>query len=128
MKFLLSIAVLAALTVGCSSDDKNDPSTGPGANHAPQIVSVTASPNNVRTGSGMYAEVTRLNCIATDSEDDSLRFNWSCTFGRFDDPVTAQSPNWRADGYIQIDTVFAKVIVSDGRSIDTDSVAIRVTR
>jgi len=119
MKYVWIVFVVVLVIVGCNenSSDSNpaDPNT---ENHAPVIHSVTASPETV----GRQQE-TELHCTATDSDGDSLDFDWSATSGDLwgDDDSDARWDAPNVDGQYWI-----HVTVNDGRAIAQDSVQVTV--
>ncbi len=107
---LLFVSILAA---GCGEDNSPGPS-----NHSPSIVSLTATPNRVRTSG-----VSSIVCEAADPDGDSLRYEWVAQAGSLSDG--SDSVSWTAPdapGRYKI-----LVVVTDGRyGVDTDSINVSV--
>jgi len=118
MKHLLLILffVVLLVLVACSDSDNGNPSTP--ENHAPVIQSLTAYPDTI----GRSGQST-ITCIATDLDGDSLSYYWTCRAGSFSDR-SGYEVSWQ--GVSQDGQYYISVTVSDGKSIDFDSVAVTI--
>jgi formylglycine-generating enzyme required for sulfatase activity len=110
------VALLACLLLGASSCDDDDD----GANRAPEIQSVSASPTSVAAGG-----LTTLTCTATDADGDALEYSWSGAVGSFPVGAGQSSVQWQAPDINGTYTI--SVEVSDGQVVDTSSVAVHVS-
>ena len=115
---LIYLLAFCLILVGCSSDEDGGSPTS-SENHAPQIINLTANPSTI------YAnESTNLVCVATDSDQDSLMYYWTCPFGNFPNGTISSSVLWQApnddsDQYVHI-------VVSDGSLTDEDSLLVNI--
>ena len=127
--FLLPRLVLGILVViwiqGCSKDDASPTS---GTNHAPVIISVTASPDTV--SSGYDESQSTVSCVVTDADGDNISYRWSCPSANFSykegysgSRFVGTEPSVRMDSFDLGDN-WVRVTVSDGREIDVDSVKV----
>ncbi len=116
---------IGLLALGCSEDDDN-PATGPSVNHAPVIISVTASPDTIRYYIPDHTyrhDIATLSCIAMDDNQDNLEYVWEASEGFFFQPASGPSVQWsnrNRGGY------WVRVSVSDGIEFTTDSVNVYV--
>ena len=117
MKVLIILFVTVLfLTLGCqnSSDDSSPTGT---SNHPPVIQCIYAESDTVGRGQSCDIE-----CVATDADGDSLIYSWWAASGTF--YGSGRDVGWNApnlDGQYWI-----KVIVNDGRAVDSDSVQLTV--
>ena len=118
--FAILLIVGLALTLGCSNDSKDNGPTGT-ANHAPVIRSITAYPSTISRN-----ETTEIAAIVTDEDSGSvnLEYYWTCRGGQLTDR-SGSSARWLASS--EPGTYYVALTASDGKAIDTDSVAISVT-
>ena len=86
--FYLS-ALSTLLTFGCG---KKESPTEPAVNHAPTIESIVANPSKPYTG-----DVSDLECIADDSDNDHLYYDWTCDGGYFSD-FNNEKIRWHTPG------------------------------
>ncbi len=106
------------LTLGCSNDSDDSSPTGV-ANNPPTIRSLSAYPSEIaRSGE------VEITAIVTDNDGDSLSYYWACMTGEFSDR-TGSIACWVAS--VETGTHYISLTVSDGKSIDSDSVAVSVT-
>jgi hypothetical protein len=115
------ILVIVLTFLGCQNDDKGSPTQS--INHAPFIHSVTASPITVdHTLYPSDYNLSTLSCVATDQDNDSLMYTWSCDGGSFIEGV--QFGSTTQIFFTQPGTFYTKVFVSDGLEIAIDSVQV----
>lgn len=118
--FLVSNFFILLILFGCDKDDSTPSS--PNFNQPPQIQSITASPTIVTPNLR-----TLLNVVATDPENDSLSYTWYCEVGFLDNSTSRQATWYIYQRSEPEGTYYIKVIVSDGRGIDKDSVGVNFT-
>ena len=109
-RILLSIVLVITLLslAGC---DHNSP---------PQLTNLLAQPASIARG-----EVSSLICEASDPDDDTLTYSWTCTGGSMSG--TGSTVTWTAPSTLGIYTV--TVSVRDGRGgTATRNISITVTR
>jgi hypothetical protein len=108
LRFHVCVAIVAALLA-----------TGCRRNHAPQIVSITANPTQVRPGGAL-----QLNAVAVDQDKDSLSYQWMAS-GGFLSSSQGGSVTWKAPDSIGTYAVRLKV-VDKAKGSDTGSVQVTV--
>jgi len=116
--------LICGLIVGCADDDNNPSSAS--TNHAPVIQTVTASPSTIRAYVSPFPQPyeASLQCVATDSDGDPLSFAWFCPNGDLQgDGDTDQYASFKSRTVGQF---WITVRVSDGKSLDIDSVRVTV--
>ncbi len=116
--FLLSLTFLLIIIACSEQDNGNSDNPATPGNHAPVIQSLTAYPNEI----GRSGQST-ITCIATDEDGDSLTYYWTCHAGSFIDR-SGYEVTWQ--GTSQAGQYFVCITISDGKSVDSDSVSITI--
>lgn len=119
MKRTLSMLLLSlllsggiVLTAGCSKEDPASPT-----NHAPTITSLTSSVSNVHFG-----EQTTITCDASDSDEDSLIYEWNASDGTIEVMGDGASVVWTLP--LDVPSAMIEVTVSDGEASVQDSLRL----
>ncbi len=114
MRFTPLLFIVFLAVIGCSKDKATEPT-----NHAPQITSVTSSPDSV-----WLSGSTTLSCVATDADSDSIGYVWSCPQGSFPNGVASASVAWQAPA--TAGSCAVSVTVSDGEKTASGSKVVTV--
>jgi len=88
-------------------------------NEPPVIKSITANPQNIKTG-----EMAQISCTATDTDGDQLTYSWSSSNGTFPNGQSGNAIIWEAPE--QQGEYVVSVTVDDGQNIVDGFVTISV--
>lgn len=115
-KFLEPLLLLIILVLGsCNKDSGVDPESGDG----PRIHTMSCRPATVEC-----AGLATVSCVASDPNDDSLSYSWTCTAGSFPDGNSGAAVSWKAPE--NEGNYTAGVVVSDGSNSAADWVSLYV--
>ena len=128
--YSLSQALFFVLIFISSCGDDKPNSTQ--LNHAPIIIDILASPDELQCGvryGYYYSDTTQLSCMASDEDGDSLQYTWDCSEGHFRNANVGRTVLWEPPDHLtgtQTKYYSIRVFVSDGRLMDTASAIIKV--
>ncbi len=88
-------------------------------NHAPEIVSITATPSTVPAGS---SQTSTLSVVATDEDGDDLTYTWNAEHGWL--TGAGRTVVWHHRHIVYDYSI--ECIVSDGKATVKESVIVKV--
>jgi hypothetical protein len=89
----ITVIVLPALACGGKSEEPASPGTpaATGGNQPPIISSLSADATTTSAGGTI-----EIKCMASDPDNDKIKYNWAATAGRFSDTSSESSVKWLA--------------------------------
>ena len=113
------IVLLLVFLISCSSDSSTTEPENSSKNIPPQITSLVAQPDAIKG-----RETIKLTCLASDSDNDNLTYNWFCREGTFSGE--GLSVNWSAPNRKSIFDIICTVTDGNGGN-DSDTVTVIIT-
>ncbi len=123
MKIISFIILLCLVNLSCEKCTEC-PDLDKSTNHTPVISEILFDPSPPLTIHSNGTAFAGLTAVATDEDGDSLSYYWSASVGGFPWSSVIDNPtDWQTE---DAGTHTIKVIVSDGKSLDSMSVNVVV--